>query len=368
MKIAILTSRFPPKWLAGTEIAAYNLAEHLAKRDHEIYIITSMDENLQIFQKENGFYIHRISWSKIPIIGFLLFSVKIFLKIQQIKPDIVHVQDLSMGIPAWLAKKILKVSYTVWGQGNDVYCPNYSTRLTNKPILQNADAILALTEHMRNKLINIYNTEIYIVPNGIDVENYKDTTISPTRKTGIKNILFVGNLYSIKGVQYLISAMKKIHDEMSDVRLILVGDGEERKRLEELSKQLNMQSYVQFVGKVPHEKVKIFMHQADIFVLPSLSEGLPIVILEAMACGLPIVASRVGGIPDLIKNGVHGYLVKAKMPDEIAEKILILLKDDQLRTEIARTNLELIKEYSWTIIIFKLENIYLKILHEAKKS
>jgi glycosyltransferase involved in cell wall biosynthesis len=368
MKIAIIVSRFPPKWLAGTEIGTYNLAKHLVKRGHEIHVITSRDEGQSNFDKENGFYVHRLAWSKIRFIGMLLFWMKFSLKIRTIKPDIVQVQDLSMAIPALVLRQTLNIPYVVWGQNDPEYGLNRFERITIKPKLHNADAILALTENMRLKLKNIYNTEIYIIPNGIELEKYNDVTIYSDRKTDTKNILFVGSLYPVKGVQYLITAMKKIHDEFPDARLIIVGDGDERERLAAQSIQLDIQKYVQFVGKVPHEKVKTFMKQADVFVLPSLSEGLPNVILEAMACGLPIVASSVDGIPDIIKNGIHGYLVEVKKPDEIAEKILILLRNDQLRNEISRTNLAEVKGYAWDSIIFKLENIYLKILKEKSNT
>jgi glycosyltransferase involved in cell wall biosynthesis len=152
--------------------------------------------------------------------------------------------------------------------------------------------------------------------------------------------------------------MKKIHEEMPDARLILVGDGEERERLAALSIQLGIQKYVQFVGEVPHEEVQTFMQQADVFVLPSLSEGFPNVILEAMACGLPIIASRVGGIPDIITNDINGYLVEVKDTNDMANKIMLLLSDDTLRKKISDNNRHLVKKYTWENVIFELEKIY----------
>ena len=92
----------------------------------------------------------------------------------------------------------------------------------------------------------------------IDLEEYFGVTKSPERESGIKNILFVGRLNPVKGLQYLIMAMKLVHDKMPEARLILVGDGKERELLAALSKQLNIQKYVLFIGKVPHEKVKKF--------------------------------------------------------------------------------------------------------------
>jgi glycosyltransferase involved in cell wall biosynthesis len=358
MKIAIIIGLFPPKWLAGTEIATYNLAKQLAKRGHEIHVITFHDEGLPNYNKENGFYIHRISRPEIRGIAGIIFFLKIFLKIHTINPDIVQTQDLIMGTPAYLSKKILRIPFIVWCQGNDVYCPDRYGRITTKLILQNAIATLALTENMRKKLKTIYDTEIYIVPNGIDLEEYNDVPIFLERKPSTKNILFVGSMYPIKGVQYLITAMKNIHIEIPEARLILVGDGEERDRLAALSIKLGIQKYVQFIGKVPHETVKTFMQQADVIVLPSLSEGLPNVLLEAMACGLPIVASRVGGIPDIITNDTNGYLVEVKNIDDIANKIILLLQDDVLRKKISDNNRDLVKKYAWENVIFELERIY----------
>jgi glycosyltransferase involved in cell wall biosynthesis len=358
MKIAIIIGLFPPKCFNGTEIASYYLAEHLAKRDHEIHVITSHDEGLSNFDKEKGFYVHRIAYPEIRIIGILLFWLKIFFKIREIKPEIVQAQDISMGIPAWVIKKILKIPYVVWGRGSDVYCPCWYVRLTTNPILRNANAILALTENMQNKLNDNYNTQIYVVPNGINLEEYTGLTINSKRDFGIKNILFVGRLKPVKGVEYLIIAMKMVHDKMPDARLILVGDGEEREYLSALSIQLGIQKYVQFVGKVPHEKVQDFMQQADIFVLPSLSEGFPNVVLEAMACGLPIVASRVGGIPDIITNDTNGYLVEVKDTENLSNKILFLLQNDILREKISGNNKKLVKEYSWEKVVVELEKIY----------
>ncbi|WP_082223165.1 glycosyltransferase [Methanoculleus sp. MH98A] len=99
MKIAILVGLFPPKWLAGTEIATYNLADHLARKGHEVHVITSHDDGLPGLCEENGFYIHRIAWPKIRFIGLVAFWVSICLKIRKIKPDIVHAQSLGGGVP-----------------------------------------------------------------------------------------------------------------------------------------------------------------------------------------------------------------------------------------------------------------------------
>jgi len=358
MKIAIIINLFPPKWLSGTEIATYNLAEHLAKRGHEIHVITSHDDELPNFDKENGFYIHRIAWPKIRIIGVLSFWLKIFLKIRTIKPDIVQVQALSIGIPAILTKKILKIPYIVWGRGDDVYLPGRFIRITSKPILQNANAVLALTEDMREKMAKVTDREIFVVPNGINLNQFTERSLTIVKENGVKKILFIGRLHPVKGVKYLIRAMERVLKEIPEAKLILVGDGKEREMLETLSKQLSINNSVQFVGIVPHEKVHTFLQQADVFVLPSISEGFPNVILEAMACGLPVIATRVGGIPDIIIDGTNGYLVEVKDAHAIAERILLLLQNEILKKEISANNEQKVKKYTWDAVILNLKEIY----------
>lgn len=360
MIIAILVNHFPPKWLAGTEIATYNLAEHLAKRGHEIHIITSYDEGLPNFTKENGFYVHRIAWPKIKILGVIVFWLNVVFTVRKIKPDIVHVQSIGSGVPAYLIKKILKKPYTVWGRGSDVYLPGRFIRVTRNLVLQNADAILVLTEDMRKKMTEFTSRNIYIVPNGINLEQFNDRSQNLVKNGSTKNILFVGRLHPVKGVQYLIEAMEYVLKKVPNCNLILVGDGVDRARLETLSVQLGIKKSVHFVGIVPHEKVRIFMQQADIFVLPSLSEGFPGVILEAMACGLPIVATRVGGVVDIVNDGSNGYLVDVKDSKTVADRIILLLQDNEMRVKMSVNNRRMVEIYKWDEVTAILEKILLK--------
>jgi glycosyltransferase involved in cell wall biosynthesis len=118
---------------------------------------------------------------------------------------------------------------------------------------------------------------------------------------------------------------------------------------------------VDFAGRIPHEKIPDYLDQADIFVLPSLSEGLPIVILEAMACGLPIVATRVGGIPDIIEEDVNGYLVESGDFQGLADKIIFLLENQPLKHRISKNNRIKVQEYDWKNVIKQLESIYFEI-------
>lgn len=364
MKIAILVNLFPPKWLAGTEVATYHMAENLAQCGHEVHVITSLDEGLPEVGCEKGFHIHRLPKIEIHFIGGLVFWADIIRKLQKIKPDLIHAQSFASGMPALLSNKLLRIPYVIYGRGSDVYLPSWFTKLTAKTILKNASAVIALTEHMKGAMQTIYSRDVVVVPNGINLGG--DTGRQSERRNPGKRILFVGRLHPVKGIRYLLGAMSMVHQNMPEAKLILVGDGEERELLENLTDSLEIRECVEFAGRVPHERIQDYMDQAEVFVLPSLSEGFPVTILEAMACGLPVVATCVGGIPDIIEDGTNGYLVDAMNQEQIAEALLTLLRNEQLRNNISDSNRETAEKYRWDTVITTLEGIYQDALRPLK--
>ena len=356
MKIAILVNLFPPKWLAGTEIATYHLAEHLAQHGHEVHVITSLDEGLPEKSCEKGFHIHRLPRVRIRFVGVLAFWVDIVRTLQKIKPDIVHAQSFGSGVPALLSDRLLKIPYLIYGRGSDVYLPGWFTKLTAKLILKNASAVIALTKHMKEAMQAIYSRDVIIVPNGINLNEVAEREAEGGNPG--KKILFVGRLHPVKGTQYLLGAMSIVHRELPEAKLILVGDGEEREHLETLTDNLGIRECVEFAGRVPHERVEGYMNQAEVFVLSSLSEGFPVTILEAMACGLPVVATRVGGVPDIIEDGANGYLIDTMNQEQMAEALLKLLRDEELRKGISEKNRVTAEKYRWDTVVVTLEGIY----------
>lgn len=365
MRIAITIPLFPPRWLAGTEIATYNIAKHLARRGYEVHVITALDKGLPKESMEEGFYVHRIFWRKIRFAGVISFWTKVFLVLRKVNPDMIHVQSIEMCIPAFIAKKLMKKPYVVWGQGSDVYLPGKFIKSISKLVLKNANTVIALTDDMKKEMQKICSRDVSVIPNGIDLSSFEDLSRKEARsklqiKDDEKVILFVGTLRPVKGIRYLIEAMRLIKDKNESTKLFLVGDGEEREYLKNLVKGLILEECVRFIGKLPNEKVPECMVASDVFVLPSLSEGFPVVILEAMASGLPIISTKVTGLLEIVKDGKNGILVESKSPDEIAEKVLLILGDDELREKISENNREEAKRYSWDSAVDKLEEIYQK--------
>jgi len=365
MKISIFVKKFPPRSLAGAEIAAYNIAKYFTKKQHEVHVITTLFKGSKKETIEEGFFVHSLLWSKIKFFGGFFFWLNAFRQLKKIKPNIMHFQGIDISLFTFILVKIQKKPYIIWAQGSDVYFQSKIKRLTSKIILKNADAVIALTEDMKNHLKNIYEREILIIPNGIDLSKFEYLSKDNYYKVfgfdkNIKIILYVGSFRPVKGLKYLIEAMKIIGNK--EKRLFIIGHGKEKDDLENQVKNLNLEDCITFIGKIPNQEVFKYMASSDVFVLPSLSEGFPIVILEAMASGLPIVATKVRGLPEIFKDGQNGFLVETRNPEKIAEKILLILNDENLSKRISKNNLEEVKKYDWKIVIDKLENVYFNII------
>jgi glycosyltransferase involved in cell wall biosynthesis len=180
-----------------------------------------------------------------------------------------------------------------------------------------------------------------VIPTPLDLSDFDQSKGKIAEKKGQKWILTVARLDPIKGLDYLIRAMLFVENGT----LTIVGGGKERERLEALSKSLNLNNRIIFVGTTPHSKVWDYLQEATLFVLPSISEGFPRALLEAMACGLPIVATRVGGTPELIIDNVNGLLVPARDERALAEAITLVLNDHRLQEKMRVENIKKSQNY-----------------------
>jgi len=361
MKIAILVEGLPPKIIGGTEIATYSIARLLAEKGHDVHVITFLDSGLPEESVEQGFTVHLIRYPKIRFLKSIFLYMKALLVLKKFNPQVIHAQNIHSGMLGFWAKKFLGRPFVVWGQGSDIYVAWRYKKQISRLVLTSADAVIALTEDMKKEMLKICQRDIYVIPNGVDLRKFEGLSKESARaklhvKKEAKVIIFVGNLRPVKGLRYLVEAMKFIKDKEDDARLMLVGGGEERGYLEELTKQLGLEGYVTFTGKVPNEEVPEHMITGDVFVLPSLSEGG--VNMEIMAAGLPIVATNVGGIPEFVIEGENGFLVEPKNPEQIAEKVCLLLRDNELRSRISENNTITANEHSWESIIDRLERVY----------
>jgi glycosyltransferase involved in cell wall biosynthesis len=230
-------------------------------------------------------------------------------------------------------------------------------------------AIVILSNEWKKLQEVVPGCQIYYLPNAIDLSNYVDVGLeklgSKTDRSSLR-VLYLGHLGKEKGSFDLISAAKAVLVQEQGVVFELVGQEQVTGDMEQLNTQVVEAGLEQFIHIQPAvtgaEKTELF-RSADIFVYPSYHEGMPIAVIEAMACGLAIIATRVGGLPDLVNPGLNGLLVPAGQPDQLAAAILQLVDDPQLRYSMQAGSFRLAQEsFDIEKLVLRLLNIYQAIL------
>lgn len=211
-----------------------------------------------------------------------------------------------------------------------------------------------------NKELNIGPKKLITIPNGINVEDmFKGKSDLIEKYKGKKIILSVSNLIKTKGIDYNLKAITELKKKYPEIIYLIVGDGSEKKNLENLTKELKMQDYVKFLGELSHNKVMEYMSICNIFSLPSWNEGFGIVYLEAMICAKPVIACQREGIDGIIKNKKTGLLVKPKNIDELIMAINFPLSFPKIAKEMGEMGEKMVlNNYAWTKVTKKIAEIY----------
>jgi glycosyltransferase involved in cell wall biosynthesis len=236
---------------------------------------------------------------------------------------------------------------------------------------QNATQIVTISNYSLDKLQQHYGVnkdKVSIVPNGVDVDRFKPTidAASSKRQFGLGTqpcVLFVGSLIPRKGLAFLVEAAKKIVKERGDAKFVIAGTGPLKQQLTETLKQSNLTNSFVFLGNIQEDKLANLYGAADVFVLPSIQEGQGIVLLEAQACGKPVVAFGVGGVNEAVCNGETGLLVQAGNTDALADGLLRLLSDEPLRMRMGASGRRFVSEnYTWNLCAQRMLKVYCEAL------
>ena len=229
---------------------------------------------------------------------------------------------------------------------------------------KNIDCIVAPCEASKRDLVShfgIPESKLLVIYNSIDAEAFRRLEVLDVSNTAIPygkpKIISVGSLRSVKGHRFLLRALREILRHYPDCQLEILGEGHERASLIEYAKELGIESHVHMPGiRVPYTSVAA----ADVFVLPSLREGIPAALLEAMALRVPVIASSVGGVPEIVEDDVNGFLVSPGNWQEIADRILDLLNDRSKRELFVANGLKVVAEkFDVKKNVKKLEEIFL---------
>jgi glycosyltransferase involved in cell wall biosynthesis len=292
-----------------------------------------------------------------------LGSVKKLILENQI--DVIHAQTRVTQVMAYWLKKSTGCAFVTTGHGF------FKPRLFRKIFPCWGDSVIAISpavyQHLNHDL-KVNSDRIALIENGIDLTRFQEIDQKAKedlrRRFGLKDEAAIGiiaRLSDVKGIDILIKAMPKVISQMPKVRVLIMGQGKEEEALKKLTSSLKADGYVQFHPIVDNTAAALPVF--DIFVMPSRQEGLGLSVMEAQACGLPVIASKVGGLPTLIKHELTGLLVEPENPDALAQAILRLLKDKALAQKLGTNGRDFIrKNYSAEGMVEKTMNLYTRLL------
>jgi D-inositol-3-phosphate glycosyltransferase len=238
-----------------------------------------------------------------------------------------------------------------------------------RAIARAADRIVVASQHERHLLTSLYGARdesIAVVPCGVDLDLFSPMPKAlARRRLGLRDaeriILFVGRIEPLKGIDVLISAAAQLHEDENFAVLIVGGDARAESQIAELrglASRLGVDHHISFVGAVAHDKLPLYYNAADVCVVPSYYESFGLVAVESMACGTPVVASRVGGLTSTISDGETGYLIPWRCPEPFAERLELLLDNDELRASFGRAGREAVERFRWANVADAVAALY----------
>jgi glycosyltransferase involved in cell wall biosynthesis len=303
------------------------------------------------------------------------FDIKKLIK--KSKPLIVHTHSSKAGLLGRLAAKLAGVSIIVHTPHGHVFLGYFGpikTRIfiiLEKLASRITDKIVALTNREKEDHINLgiaNENKFVVIPSGVELKKFKEVPYNEKqnfkKELGIpENSLVVGTtgrLVPVKGPEFLIEAAKYIIPKYPNTYFLFVGDGHLKKNLEKKASNLGIEKNIIFLGW--RNDIAEIISVYDIFVLPSLNEGMGRVLVEAMALGKPIVASNAGGIPDLVTHGKNGFLVPPKNPGQLAKYIQILLEDRERRERMGKAGKEMVENFSKEKMVEKIAELYKELI------
>ena len=343
--------------IGGIQMTLLSLSRHLQEMGSNITVITRQTHDTPYFEEMGGIRVFRLDIPKDTprikaAIQFIFGSLKI-LKDQKDHYQIIHSHQLvtptTIGLIAktLFRKKLVLTPHTPSSAGA-FYSLVHKRPITGKPRIawmkRAADALVAISEEIKMDLhqLGFSSDKVSYIPNGVDTRHFSpitgDQKETLRQELGLPEgpiIICAGRLVQRKQIDVLIESFAMILPDLPDTAsLVVLGDGEERANLEGLAATLGVSNQVLFMGAVLDTQK--YLQAGDIFVIPSSIEGMPIILLEAMSCGLPCIGSEIGGIVDLIEDGKTGLLAVSGNISDLKEKISMLINDDQLSMKLSQ--------------------------------
>lgn len=363
----------------GSGVLATELGHALAKRGHSVHFITYA-QPMRLDRYQDNIYYHEVETPTYPLLEFNLYTLALAGKIIDVakyeKLDVLHVHyAIPHAISGYLAREILSdknaVALVTTLHGTDITLvglePSFHPLV--KFSLERSDAVTAVSGHLVEKTRQSFDVEtpIAMIPNFVDTDQYKRVDCPPLARQlhDAKDefvLMHVSNFRPVKRVQDCVRILAEVRTQLP-ARLVLVGDGPDRSDTERLARELGVSDYVRFLGK--QSALPEILSMADIFLLPSQQESFGLSALEAMSCGVPVVATNIGGIAEVVRHGETGYVAELGDVRRMAKYCIELLtQPKKLQAFRKASRQRAVDVYDINLIVPMYEEIY----HQARSA
>ena len=394
-KVCFISPEYLPL-SGGTGAYVYYLSNELMKHGYSIYIVTGYDQAKDVRLKEQ-LSVFFLKTPKTPIVKSFMFAGSSFRKLNSIRNsvrvDITHANlplVPNFAVPANFGKTLVSTVHSTWkGEAEAIRGEPYSRlnpnekfmisfnwflRIFEEKMLKRSNKIIAVSDFTRRELLQYYKVKedkIRVIHNGVDVNKFQPAGDKRKAKEELgfnpddTVILSVGRLYARKGLFTLIESMPQVVRRFPRAKFIISGRGQsnEMKKLVAHAQKLGVRGNIVFTGYFPDKKLPRLYQAADIFAFSTFYEHHPFAVLEALSTGLPVVTTKVGGIPETIEDGKNGFLCQPFNAREFSDRILYFLEHPAEASEMAQqARKTILEQFDWRLIVKKVLAVYEEVL------
>jgi N-acetyl-alpha-D-glucosaminyl L-malate synthase BshA len=365
----------------GSGVVATELGKALANKGHQVHFISYREPARLLETFNTNIFFHEVSLADYPLFDYVPYETALASKLVDVainaKLDVFHVHyAIPHASAAYMAKQILLtknilVPVITTLHGTDITLvgkdPTYEPVVTYS--INKSCGVTAVSESLKKDTLAHFKIEkeIHVVPNFIDFNRFKKTNKDHFKKAIAPNqekiIAHTSNFRKVKRVEDVVCIFQLIQKEIPS-KLLMIGDGPERHNAELLCKNLHLSEHVRFLGK--QDAIEELLAISDLFIMPSESESFGLAALEAMACEVPVISSDAGGIPEMNINGKTGFTLPIGNIEDMAEKSLILLQNEQLLREFRANAYQNARLFDIEYIVPMYENLYIEIIAKSK--
>lgn len=376
MKIGIVC--YPT--FGGSGVVATELGKALASNGHEIHFITYSQPARLDFFSENLYY-HEVAISQYPLFDFAPYESALASKLVDVvrfeKLDLLHVHyAIPHASVAYLAKQILAtqginipVVTTLHGTDITLVGKDKSFNPVVTFSINQSDGVTAVSENLKQQTLESFEIKrnIQVIPNFIDFTRFHNKSkehfkraIAPGNE---RVITHTSNFRKVKNTEDVVRIFQKVNEVLPS-KLLMVGDGPERRNAEELARQLDISHAVRFLGK--QDAIEEILSVSDLFLMPSSSESFGLAALEAMACHVPVISTNTGGLPELNRHGVSGFLSDIGDVEDMAKNALYILEDCDRLLKFKEAAYKRAQEFDISKILPMYENYYEEVIRQSQ--